>query len=132
MLRGLVFLCIFQDYVQFQFTVRENVTFGDIRHADDARRLAEALRRADAERVVERLSKGVETPLGRMFDEGEELSMGQWQRIALARLFYSQAPILLFDEPTAWMDPAARQHFAQSIEAIKQDRIVFLIRHLED
>lgn len=122
---------MFQDYVQFQFTVRENIAFGDIEHAEDARRMAEALRLSDAEGLVERLGQGLDTPLGRYFDDGEELSMGQWQRIALARLIYSQAPVLVFDEPTAWMDAAARRRFAQSLEELKQGRIILLVRHSE-
>ena len=122
---------IFQDYVQFYFTARENITFGEIENADDARRLAEAIRLADADSVVSRLSKGLDTPLGRQFDHGEELSMGQWQRIALARQLYSRAPILLFDEPTAWMDAKARATFAATLETLRPDHIILLVRHKE-
>lgn len=121
---------IFQDYVQFYFTARENITFGEINNADDARRLAEAVRLADAEGVVARLSKGLDTPLGRQFDHGEELSMGQWQRIALARQLFSRAPILLFDEPMAWMDSKARATFASTLETLRKDHIILLVRHL--
>ena len=121
---------IFQDYVQFYFTARENITFGEINNADDARRLAEAVRLADAEGVVARLSKGLDTPLGRQFDHGEELSMGQWQRIALARQLFSRAPILLFDEPMAWMDSKARTTFASTLETLRKDHIILLVRHL--
>lgn len=123
---------IFQDYVQFYFTMRENITFGDMTHAEDARRLAEAIRLADAQPVVQSLSKGLDTPLGRQFDGGEELSMGQWQRVALARQLYSGAPVLLFDEPTAWMDASARKHFYESLETLKTNRIVILVSHMED
>ena len=118
---------IFQDYVQFYFTARENITFGEINNADDARRLAEAVRLADAEGVVARLSKGLDTPLGRQFDHGEELSMGQWQRIALARQLFSRAPILLFDEPMAWMDSKARATFASTLETLRKDHIILLV-----
>lgn len=123
---------IFQDYVQFYFTARENVVFGDVDNADDARRLAEALELADADGVVAKLSKGLDTPLGRQFDHGEELSMGQWQRIALARQLFSRAPVLIFDEPTAWMDVAARRQFRQTLDKLKPDHIILLIRHTEE
>jgi ATP-binding cassette subfamily B protein len=123
---------IFQDYVQFHFTVRENITFGDINNADDARRLAEALKLADAESVVSHLGKGLDTPLGRQFNGGEELSMGQWQRIALARQLYSQAPVLFFDEPTAWMDAEARGTFNKTLQTLSPDHIILLVQHKEN
>ena len=122
---------LFQDYVQFQFTAGDNIVFGDINHAADAKRIAQALRQSGAQEVVDGLSKGLDTQLGRMFDEGEELSMGQWQRIALARQLYSEAPILVFDEPTAWMDAAARRQFRATLEEIKENHIVLLVSHEE-
>jgi len=120
---------IFQDYVQFYFTVRENVAFGDINSPEDAQRMAEAIRMADAECVVERLGNGLETQLGRQFQGGEELSMGQWQRVALARQLYSRAQVLVFDEATAWMDVQGRQIFMKTVESLKDDHVVILIRH---
>ena len=122
---------LFQDYVQFQFTAGDNIVFGDINHAADAKRIAQALRQSGAQGVVDGLGKGLDTQLGRMFDEGEELSMGQWQRIALARQLYSEAPILVFDEPTAWMDAAARRQFRATLEEIKENHIVLLVSHEE-
>jgi ATP-binding cassette subfamily B protein len=120
---------IFQDYVQFYFTVRENVAFGDINSPEDAQRMAEAIRMADAECVVDRLGNGLETQLGRQFQGGEELSMGQWQRVALARQLYSRAQVLVFDEATAWMDVQGRQIFMKTVESLKADHVVILIRH---
>lgn len=123
---------IFQDYVQFQFTARENILFGDIVHAEDARRMAQALQLSGADDVVNRLRDGLDTPLGRTFRGGEELSMGQWQRIALARQIYSEAPILLFDEPTAWMDIDTRNAFLQTLQHLKNERLIILVSHLEE
>lgn len=120
---------IFQDYVQFFFTARQNITFGDIDNADDTRRLADAIRLANADTVVDHLGKGLDTQLGRQFAGGEELSMGQWQRIALARQLYSQAQVLLFDEPTAWMDAAARSNFKQTLDNLRSDHIILLVQH---
>lgn len=120
---------IFQDYVQFFFTARQNITFGDINNADDTRRLADAIRLANAGTVVDHLGKGLDTQLGRQFAGGEELSMGQWQRIALARQLYSQAQVLLFDEPTAWMDAAARSNFRQTLDNLRPDHIILLVQH---
>ena len=123
---------IFQDYVQFCFPARQNITFGDIDSAEDARRLADAIRLAGAQPVIDHLPDGLDTPLGRQFDRGEELSMGQAQRIALARQLYSRAQILLFDEPTAWMDAPARANFKQTLEALRHDHIILLVQHTTD
>jgi len=121
---------IFQDYVRFYCTAEENIAFGDIAHPDRAR-VEKAARRAGADKIIQRLSKGYDTPLGRLFDDGEELSMGQWQRIALARQLYSDAPVLMFDEPTAWMDLASRELFYQTLEELKAEgRVIILIKHI--
>ena len=122
---------IFQDYVQLQLTVRENVEFGDLRHRGDALRLAEALRNADAESIVSRLPNGNDTQLGRYFDGGQELSMGQWQRIALARQLFSDGQVLFFDEPTAWMDKDARRHFSQLLDELRNNHVVMLVQHVD-
>lgn len=122
---------IFQDHVRFFFTAKENILFGDLSHPLDEERLQRALAISEAQPVVDRLPNGLDTPLGRMFDHGEELSMGQWQRIALARQLYSDAPVLVFDEPTAWMDAPARQSFFRSLDDLKNNHLVILISHDE-
>ena len=84
-----------------------------------------------ADKFIERLPKVYDTPLGRMFDGGEELSMGQWQRVALARQLYSDAPVLVFDEPTAWMDVPSRDRFYETLDMLqKQNKVIILIKHV--
>ena len=122
---------IFQDYVNYCFTVRDTVALGDIGRDVDECRIAEAIRMADDERVVQRLGKGLDTMLGRQFEGGEDLSMGQWQRIALARQLYSNAQVLLFDEPMAWMDAEACKQFMHTLEELRQNHVVILVRHIE-
>lgn len=121
---------IFQDYVRFYCTAEENIAFGDI-DQPDPERVRYAAQLAGADKYIERLPKGYQTPLGRMFDGGEELSMGQWQRIALARQLYSDAPVLIFDEPTAWMDVPSRNRFYQTLETMKNNnKVIILIKHV--
>ena len=121
---------IFQDYVRFYCTAEENIVFGDVQHPDHER-ARRAAHLAGADKIIERLPKGYDTPLGRMFDGGEELSMGQWQRIALARQLYSDAPVLVFDEPTAWMDIASRDRFYETLEQMRQEgKVIILIKHV--
>ena len=121
---------IFQDYVRFYCTAEENIAFGDITNMNHERvkRVAEL---AGMDSYIEKLPKGYDTMLGRMFDGGEELSMGQWQRIALARQLYSDAPVLIFDEPTAWMDVPSRDRFYDTLEQMKQaGKVIILIKHV--
>ena len=121
---------VFQDFVRFYATAAENIAFGNISTVDTAaiRRTAEI---AGADTFISQLPKGYDTPLGRMFDGGEELSMGQWQRIALARQLYSDAPVLLFDEPTAWMDIPTRKRFEQTLQTLQQqNKVIILIKHI--
>ena len=121
---------IFQDYVRFYCTAEENIAFGDIdKHDPDRVRYVAEL--AGADKIIAKLPKGYDTPLGRMFDGGEELSMGQWQRIALARQLYSDAPVLIFDEPTAWMDVPSRERFYKTLDMLKnQNKVIILIKHI--
>ena len=121
---------IFQDYVRFYCTAEENIVFGDVNNYDPERARYVA-HLSGADKFIEKLPQGYDTPLGRMFDGGEELSMGQWQRIALARQLYGDAPVLVFDEPTAWMDVPSRDRFYETLEMLKrQNKVIILIKHV--
>lgn len=121
---------IFQDYVRFYCTAEENIMFGDISHYD-RERVRQVAHLSGADKFIEKLPQGYDTMLGRMFDGGEELSMGQWQRIALARQLYGDAPVLVFDEPTAWMDVPSRDRFYETLDALqKQNKVIILIKHV--
>ena len=89
-----------------------------------------AARLSGVDEIAERLPQGYDTLLGRIFDGGEELSMGQWQRVALARQLYSEAPILVFDEPTAWMDIETRRKLENTLEELKTKHLIILIKHI--
>ena len=121
---------IFQDYVRFYCTAEENIVFGDVNHYD-RERVRQVAHLSGADKFIEKLPKGYDTPLGRMFDGGEELSMGQWQRIALSRQLYGNAPVLVFDEPTAWMDVPSRDRFYETLDMLqKQNKVIILIKHV--
>ena len=121
---------IFQDYVRFYCTAEENISFGDVNHYDKER-VRQVAHWSGADKFIEKLPKGYDTPLGRMFDGGEELSMGQWQRIALARQLYGNAPVLVFDEPTAWMDVPSRDRFYETLDMLqRQKKVIILIKHV--
>ncbi len=121
---------IFQDYIRYQFSVGENLGVGDTRAFDDETRWREAATEGMAAEFIERLDKGYATRLGRWFAGGQELSGGQWQKIALSRAYMRRdADILILDEPTAALDPAAEaavfEHFSQHT----QGRMTLLISH---
>lgn len=119
---------LFQDYVRFYCTAAENIAFGQGKESSD--NIRQAAQRAGADTFIERLPIDYDTPLGRIFDHGAELSMGQWQRIALARLYCSDAPVMILDEPTAWMDLPSRDNFYKTLEEMKMNKVIILIKHI--
>jgi ATP-binding cassette subfamily B protein len=121
---------IFQDFNRYQLTVGENIGAGDVAAFDDHRRWAEAAAKGQAAEFIGQLPASYETQLGRWFNNGQELSGGQWQRIALARAFMrTGAEILVLDEPTAAMDAETEAQLFEHFRSLTHDRIAFLISH---
>jgi ATP-binding cassette subfamily B protein len=121
---------IFQDFVRYQFKVGENIGVGDVQHVEDPERWAEAAQKGMAEPFIQELPEGYDTQLGRWFKDGRELSIGQWQKVALARAFMRRdADILVLDEPTAAMDAEAEAEIFQRLMDLTQDQIAVLISH---
>jgi ATP-binding cassette subfamily B protein len=121
---------IFQDFTRYQLLVGENIGVGDVRHFDEQERWREAAGKGMADAIVEDLPSGYETQLGKWFKDGQELSGGQWQKIALSRAFMrAEADILVLDEPTAAMDAAAEATIFEHFRKLTQNRIAILISH---
>ncbi|GIV99206.1 MAG: ABC transporter permease [Roseiflexus sp.] len=120
---------IFQDFVRYQLTVRENIGFGQIDHLDDAQRIGAAAQRGGADDVVAVLPGGMETMLGRWFENGFELSGGQWQKIALSRAFMRDGEVLVLDEPTAALDAEREYEIFQRFRELTAGKIAVLISH---
>ena len=120
---------VFQDFVRYQTTVRENIVFGWLEGRDDTRALAATVARSGADEVVAALPDGLDTPLGKEFQAGVDLSVGQWQKLAIARAYFRPANILVLDEPASALDARAEaavyEHFARMAEA----STVLLISH---
>ena len=120
---------IFQDFVHYQLSARENIGFGDIAAMDDSRAICEAARRAGTHDLFDGLPDGYETILGNLFEQGHELSIGQWQRVALARSFFRDAPLVIMDEPTASLDARAEYELFETMRGLFSERAVLLISH---
>jgi ATP-binding cassette subfamily B protein len=121
---------IFQDFNEYQFTVRENIGFGSVPHLAEDARVLRAAERGGADEVVRVVPAGLDTPLGRWFQDGVELSGGQWQKIALARAFMrEEADILVLDEPTAALDAEAEHAVFERFRALAQGRTTIVISH---
>jgi ABC-type multidrug transport system fused ATPase/permease subunit len=121
---------IFQDFVHYQFTVGENIGIGDVAHFLDRERWAVAAEKGMAKPFVDELPDTYDAQLGNWFQKGRELSIGQWQKIALSRAFMrSEADILILDEPTAAMDAEAEATIFDRFRAMTSDQMAILISH---
>jgi len=122
----------FQDFFRFEFRLRETVGVGDLPRLDDGSAVTAAIDRAGASDVVQQLGAGLETQLGPTWPEGVELSFGQWQKLALARGFMRDGPlVLVLDEPTAALDETEHALFERYAAAARgsDDRITILVSH---
>ena len=121
---------IFQDFTRYQMLLGENVGAGDERFFEDEPRWQEAAAKGRATDFIAQLPKGYRTQLGKWFSDGQELSGGQWQKIALSRAFMrTQADVLVLDEPTAAMDARAEAEIFEHFQALSRGRITILISH---
>ena len=121
---------IFQNFVRYQFTVGENIGVGDVEHLENKNRWRTAAEKGMAQSFIDQLPQSFQTQLGRWFKGGQELSGGQWQKIALSRAFMrSQADILVLDEPTSAIDAQAEFEIFNHFRAITQNQMVLLISH---
>ncbi|MCX6032503.1 MAG: ABC transporter ATP-binding protein [Chloroflexi bacterium] len=120
---------IFQDYVRYQFTVRENIGFGQVDALDDLARIKDAADHGGASPIIEKMPQGYDTMLGRRWEKGQELSGGQWQKIALARAFMRKAEVLVLDEPTSALDAEAEYEVFRRFGELMEGRIAVLISH---
>ena len=120
---------IFQDFVRYDFVLRENIAVSEIAAREDHARIEEAARRSLAQGVARRLTKGYDQMLGRRFDGGVELSGGEWQKVALGRAYLRDAQVLILDEPTAALDARAEYEVFLRFAELTRGKMAVLISH---
>jgi ATP-binding cassette, subfamily B, bacterial len=121
---------VFQDYVRYELSARENIGFGDLRYLRDDAAIRAAAAKSGADQVVAHLPAAYETVLGRAYDErGQDLSTGQWQKLALARAYLRDALVLVLDEPTAALDARTEVDIYRRFHDLSRGRSVLLVSH---
>jgi len=120
---------IYQDFMLYNVTARENIWFGNIRRDPTDEAVEDAAKQAGIHPVISEFDKGYDTMLGTLFDDSEQLSPGQWQRLALARSFFTQSQIVLLDEPTSALDAFSEARLLQYIKGITENRTALIISH---
>lgn len=120
---------VFQDFVQYETSAKENIGFGRVWALDDDAGIRRAADHAGALPFIETLPQGLDTQLGRWFEGGRQLSGGQWQKVALARAFYRNAPVVVLDEPTAALDAQAEEEIFSYMKEIAGRSTTLLIAH---
>lgn len=125
-----MFSVLFQDFIKYSFTLRENVSLSDIEKSENDERIKDALSKSEMSELVSTWDKGLETPLTRSFEpDGKELSGGQWQRIALSRVFFADRDFVILDEPSASLDVFAEEKIFHQFQQLSGTRSSIIISH---
>jgi ATP-binding cassette subfamily B protein len=120
---------VFQDFVHYNLSALENVWFGDVNSQPELSQVSRAAAYSGAEPVIQGLPNGYRSNLGTWFEDGQELSAGEWQKIALARAFFRDASIVVLDEPSSALDPLAEAELFSKFRQLIGDRTAILVSH---
>ncbi len=120
---------MFQEFIRYAFSVKENIGCGSIDYLENMERIITAAKRVKADTFIKHLPRQYDDILSKLFENGQELSLGQWQSICLARLFMKRSSVLIFDEPTASLDIETEAHLFREITRLTKNKICILISH---
>jgi len=120
---------LFQDFIKYQFTFKENIYYGNKKENNNLELLKSAIKQSGADIFVKDLPDNYDQVVGKMFEGGIDLSGGQWQKLALARAFFKNAPILILDEPTSAIDAKAEYEIFERVQKLQKDKTVIIISH---
>ncbi|MCX2681172.1 ABC transporter ATP-binding protein [Galbibacter sp. EGI 63066] len=124
-----IFGVIFQDFFRYEFTLKENIAVGKIDEIENTKRIEKAAQQSLASEVVEKLERGYQQQLGKRFNKGQELSGGQWQKVALARAYMKDAKVLILDEPTSALDAKAEFEVFERFIGLTKGKTSIIISH---
>lgn len=125
-----IFGIIFQDFGKYAVSVSENISFGDISSPPDEERIKRSALQANADDYISKLPAGYDTALMKYFEvDGIELSIGQWQKLSIARAFYSNSDIIILDEPTASLDAIAEQEIFDQFDRLREGKTTIFVSH---
>ena len=120
---------MFQDFIKYQFTLKENVIYCNLAKRNDISAIKETIQKAGVDSYLKDLPNGIDQIVGKTFEDGVDLSGGQWQKLALARVFFRDASILILDEPTSAIDAKAEYEIFQNVQKLQKDKTVVIISH---
>ncbi|HNW99196.1 MAG TPA: signal peptidase I [Bacteroidales bacterium] len=120
---------VFQDFALYNMTAGENIFLGNISEPASIEKIKESAKNAGIDDVLEQLPQGYNNIIGNLFEKGEELSIGQWQKMAIARAFYRNSPILFMDEPSSALDAETELQLLKNLKSLAKDKTVLIISH---
>lgn len=120
---------VFQDFMKYPLTVHENISIASVRQMNNRNNIEKAAKLSGADRFIDKLPRKYDTPLFREWDDGVQLSMGQWQKIAISRAFLEDFPVIILDEPTASLDAYAEFELYKKFKSIVENKTSILIAH---
>ena len=123
------FSVVYQDFAKYYITLKDNIALGDISGSETESRVSDAVKQAGLDETIQELKDGMDTPLGKILEGGQDISGGQWQRLAIARSLISRAPVKMLDEPTAALDPISESRVYQEFENLMRGKTTVFISH---
>jgi ATP-binding cassette subfamily B protein len=120
---------VFQDFSRYNFSAADNIRFGDLANENGIQDVIKAAKNSGAHSFIEAFPDGYDTIMGRLFEDGHEVSIGQWQKLAISRAFYSKARFLIFDEATSALDAVAEQELFDSFRQHIGNRAALIVSH---
>jgi ATP-binding cassette subfamily B protein len=132
-----LFSVVYQDFARYYISLEDNITLGDVAGRvngdvpgyDTDIRLTDVIKQAGLNKIVNELKDGIKTPLGKILENGQDVSGGQWQRVAIARSLISRSPIKILDEPTAALDPISESQIYEEFEKLMEGKTTIFISH---
>lgn len=120
---------VFQDFMKYAYSIRDNIAFGNVEEINNCKKIEEVATLNGIEHFVEKLPEKYETKLGKILASGEDLSGGQWQKLALARALFKDSKIIILDEPTSSLDPVTELEVYNQFKQLTKNKTTIYISH---